>query len=372
MFRFFVLGILGLFLLLLWNAGRESLECLRHFFPRIRRWIWWTGYALFIAVTLILFSSTPSFAPLRFLSLCARGTVGIFLYFLLGMNGAWLIRLFCRFLPKKRDLSLSIRLTALSLAAVLSLYGLIHPHRIQDQSYTVEVTGKSSALAEIKIVLISDLHLGYVWGADRMERIAEQINAQNPDLICIAGDVFDGNLDAVFDLEDLRSAFLSLQSRYGVYACLGNHDAGADYEEMVSFLQEAGVVLLRDEVVEIPEVIRIAGRRDSSPIGKSGEKREAMEWEKSPLPTLVLDHQPANVTEYGAEADLILFGHTHKGQIFPINFITDALFEEDYGYYRADSQSPQQIISSGVGTWGPPMRVGSDCEIVSITVSLKN
>ena len=87
---------------------------------------------------------------------------------------------------------------------------------------------------------------------------------------------------------------------------------------------------------------------------------------------MVLDHQPANVTEYGSEVDLILSGHTHKGQIFPINFITDALFPEDYGYYRADPQSPQQIISSGVGTWGPPMRVGSDCEIVSITVSLKN
>lgn len=86
------------------------------------------------------------------------------------------------------------------------------------------------------------------------------------------------------------------------------------------------------------------------------------------MPVIVMDHQPANMIEYGNEVDLILSGHTHQGQIFPANLITNAMFTVDYGYYQKDKDSPQVIVTSGVGTWGPPLRIGTNSEIVQITI----
>jgi predicted MPP superfamily phosphohydrolase len=81
-----------------------------------------------------------------------------------------------------------------------------------------------------------------------------------------------------------------------------------------------------------------------------------------------MDHNPASIGEYGLGADLILCGHTHKGQLFPASIVTNAMYDVDYGYYRKDAVSPHVIVSSGVGYWGMPMRVGTDCEIVSVKI----
>lgn len=89
------------------------------------------------------------------------------------------------------------------------------------------------------------------------------------------------------------------------------------------------------------------------------------------LPVVVIDHNPANIDEYGSETDIILCGHTHQGQLFPANIITNLIYTVDYGYYQKDSNSPHVIVSSGIGYWGVPMRVGTDCEIVSLTVTNK-
>lgn len=113
------------------------------------------------------------------------------------------------------------------------------------------------------------------------------------------------------------------------------------------------------------------GRLDGSGIGGYGgiERKELSEFftrEDPELPVIVMDHNPANIGEYTKEADLILCGHTHKGQIFPANLITKLMYTVDYGYYRKNTDSPHVIVTSGVGTWGMPMRVGTNCEIVTI------
>lgn len=84
------------------------------------------------------------------------------------------------------------------------------------------------------------------------------------------------------------------------------------------------------------------------------------------LPVIVMDHNPSNIDEYGSETDLVLCGHTHRGQIFPGSLFTGAMFTTDYGHYQKDSECPNIIVTSGAGTWGMPMRVGTDCEIVQI------
>jgi len=91
--------------------------------------------------------------------------------------------------------------------------------------------------------------------------------------------------------------------------------------------------------------------------------------EDKTLPVIVLDHNPANIAEYTTEADLILSGHTHKGQIFPANLFTKWMYTVDYGYYQEKEGFPHVIVTSGVGVWGMPMRIGTDCEIVSIKIT---
>ncbi len=118
--------------------------------------------------------------------------------------------------------------------------------------------------------------------------------------------------------------------------------------------------------VIVDERFIVAGRRDSAPIGYSGELREELDIPVSDLPVIVMDHQPSNIDEYGSEVDLIVSGHTHRGQMFPFNYATDLLFDVDYGYYRESDDSPQVIVTSGAGSWGPPMRVYSRSEIVQI------
>ena len=231
---------------------------------------------------------------------------------------------------------------------------------------------KSADACPLRIALISDLHLGYVIGEHHLEKVINAVNSTKPDLVCIAGDIFDGDAAVPAAPEALKALFLKMDSVYGVYACLGNHDAGPSYGRMLEFLSEAGVHVLRDEAVVIDGRFVLAGRRDSYPIGGQRDKREnlTLPAKAGELPVIVMDHQPGNIRDYGEETDLILCGHTHKGQMFPFNLITDAVFDVDYGYYRASVDSPQVIVTSGAGTWGPPQRVATDNEVAEILVML--
>jgi hypothetical protein len=167
--------------------------------------------------------------------------------------------------------------------------------------------------------------------------------------------------------------FKSIEATYGVYACLGNHDGGRTFNQMANFLEASNIRLLNDEYVIIDERLALFGRIDSSPIGGFGElkRRDISDIISSvgaTLPVIVLDHSPSNIKEYGKEVDLILSGHTHGGQVFPanINFLRNAMFGVGYGHYQRDAYSPQIIVTSGISTWGPPMRLGTLNEIVSI------
>ncbi len=256
----------------------------------------------------------------------------------------------------------------LIVGVLLITYGGIHGRAVVLREYAVSLADEGESTKQLQIVLISDLHLGYVMDAKRLQEIVEKVNEQKPDIVCIAGDVFDGDITAVKEPEAVKAAFDAIEATYGVYACFGNHDAGSTYEEMVHFLEDTQVRLLQDEGVSVGGIY-LVGRRDSSPIGAHGEAREGVSLAAADgQPVIVMDHQPGNIGEYGEDVDLVLCGHTHKGQIALFELITNALFEVDYGYYRKDRNSPHIIVTSGAGTWGPPQRIGSNCEVVSILV----
>lgn len=253
---------------------------------------------------------------------------------------------------------------------LIFIYGRYNICRTTIKNYNIKID-KKSKINKLNIVLISDLHLGYFNDNKKLKRNVDLINYLKPDLVVIAGDLFDQNFESLQKSEETKKIFDSIQSTYGIYLALGNHDAGSTYNSMKRFIEETKINLLEDMSTVFDEKFVIVGRKDLTPIGASGGKR-AKSWDAGinhNLPIIVLDHQPI-YKEYNQTVDLILSGHTHKGQIFPFNLITKKYFENHYGYLKLKS-GIQTIVTSGLGTWGPPMRIGSKNEIVKIDIEFE-
>jgi predicted MPP superfamily phosphohydrolase len=174
-----------------------------------------------------------------------------------------------------------------------------------------------------------------------------------------------------------------------VYACLGNHDvdgmsfsavasgAGGSYDRIQEFLKDANIILLDDASMALmpntQDTIYVIGRKEPYPVGMAEVPRKTIEElmrEVNPQdPVIVLDHRPDEIAEtIAAGADLVLSGHTHKGQVFPGNILLRLFNKYTYGEYRIDGGTG--IVTSGIGTWGPPYRIASDCEIVRLRLKL--
>lgn len=375
-----VLGILFLFCVLAgtsWYLASRLYHGFAAFFPQIR---FWPFLVLVCALTLLLvlgFMRALMPFPVavkRVLGVVSSYCMGVFVYLLLFTIVADL--LLC--IPRLMKLPLTAHplfrgipaLAVLLATLVTCIYGFVNARQIDHVSYEISLPGKAD-LSDLRIVMISDLHLGAVGSESRLGTIVEELNAQQPDLVCIAGDVFDTDFSSIQNPEVAIRTLREIRATYGVYACLGNHDGGQTFAQMTDFLEAANIHLLNDTYVEIDNRLILLGRLDGSAIGGYGDQqRKALSdffvREDPSLPVIVLDHNPANLAQYSDEADLILSGHTHKGQIFPANLITNWIYTVDYGYYQEQPGSPQVIVTSGVGTWGMPMRVASDCEIVTI------
>jgi predicted MPP superfamily phosphohydrolase len=259
-------------------------------------------------------------------------------------------------------------ISATALALTVSAYGIFNARRIRTVEYGIELS--DAPTSHLTVALISDVHLGALGSESKLPKIVAEINALKPDIVCIAGDIFDSNFATIADPQAAIDTLKRIESTYGVYACLGNHDAGATFVSMEDFLGRAGIRLLKDESVVIDGRLVLAGRLDSRPIGNAGALKRGdilgvLKGADTSLPVVVMDHNPANADAYNGEVDLVLSGHTHKGQVFPGSLITNAMYTVDYGYHRAEN-GMQTVVSSGVGTWGPPLRVGSNCEIVKL------
>jgi len=276
--------------------------------------------------------------------------------------------------PTPQTLIIAVGWVVIALVAGMAVYGAYNGRQIKQASYAVHIA-KETSLKELNIVLISDTHLGYQNDDKWLTKIVNTINTLEPDIVVMAGDIFNDNFRALSNPDEAIRSLQSIKSKYGVYACWGNHDGGKTLNAMLRFLEQGNVKVLQDEYAVIEDKFIIVGRKDSSPIGNQGETRKelayVLEGINASLPIIVLDHNPANIKEYGSEIDLIISGHTHRGQFFPANLFTHRIFTVDYGHYQKDDNSPHVIVTSGVGVWGPPLRMGTDNEIVSILVEFK-
>ncbi|MBQ4577680.1 MAG: metallophosphoesterase [Clostridia bacterium] len=357
--------------------ARHLCAWLRQFLPGVPAFFTAVLWAVLTAVMVLGFlrSMLPvSDGIKRFLRVAGSYWMGIFVYLLLFFLLADLAVLLLNLVhPLPRNARFLAASAALLLTLCTVTYGFLHARGFVHVSYDIPLEqGPEDGL---RLVLVSDLHLGAVGSEERLESLVEEINGLSPDVICIAGDLFDNDFDAIAHPEAAKARLSRLSAPYGVYACWGNHDAGATLPRMEAFLRACGITLLQEEVTAVGGKIQLAGRADGFPIG--GADRPRGDWAqvaaqaREDLPLVVLDHNPANIREYGAETALVLSGHTHKGQIFPAGLVTKQLFTVDHGLYRRDETGTQVVVTSGAGTWGMPMRVGSDCEIVTLNLFRK-
>lgn len=335
-------------------------------------------YSIIVISTIVFFvlSRMPSLNISKTIIRIDNFMMGLIVYLIIFTLAAKIILLICRLFrvipnPVPSHISIWTGTIVIILVTGLSIYGAINSTFIKTKSYAIEIPKKESTVNSLKVALISDIHLGHTVDENRVKKVVDKINSLNPDIVCISGDIFDGNYNSLANPDKVSNILRGINSKYGVYASLGNHDAGGTFNEMLNFLDSTNIKVLMDEAMVIDNKFTLVGRRDSSPIGESDKKR--LELEKinvvKDLPVIVMDHQPSNIAEYVNGEDLILSGHTHNGQMFPFNFVTSALFDVSYGYYRKSSDSPQVIVSSGVSTWGPPQRVASNCEVVDILIN---
>ena len=263
----------------------------------------------------------------------------------------------------------------LALSLGLILYGVWNAaYNTQTSHFDLEINKSVPGIDELHLVLVSDIHMGRVVDSRRIMRMTERINDLNPDLIVIPGDIIDGNLTPYIN-ENIGAILAQLKAKYGIYAVFGNHDyiGGIDAESQ-NLLRDAGIIVLRDECRLVGESFYIAGREDVSVARFGGGPRkplaEIVAGVDPAKPLFLLDHQPFNLDEGRKNGvDLQLSGHTHHGQFFPVSLITKSLFEQDWGYLEKDGT--HLIVSCGYGTWGPPLRIGSVSEIVTVTVKFQ-
>ena len=331
----------------------------------------------------------------RILKIIGNYFLGIFLYVLMIILVADIGRLLFKYVFRFSWIRLPLAFTLTGavcsiLIITISIFGIFHAKKIKVSSYNVTVDKTVPDTDSLKIVLLADTHFGYNAGAIHAQKIVNKINQQNPDLVCIAGDIFDNEFDAIREPEEIEKILQTIHSRYGVYACWGNHDlnepilAGFTFNQnandisdprMKEFLQKSNIHLLEDESVLINNKFYIVGRKDASLSEKIGEIRQTPKQLTSSLdknkPVIFIDHQPKELQELAdAGADLDLCGHTHDGQIFPGNITIRFLWENPCGYLKKDTM--HNIVTSGAGVWGPAMRIGTDSEICVINVSFQS
>ncbi len=371
---FFIIFVLSFYGGANYYIGRRIFQGLTFLFPQINGKIY-AGIYIFISLSIIIAILPLPFGIKNIMSWISSYWMGIFVYLLMLFLLADLILFLgsiIKVIPKPMPPAIHFYrgLIVLFLTTSLVSYGMYNASQIKQVSYNVQI--KEAGLAnEMQIVLISDLHLGAINSEKNLERIVQGINTLEPDIVCLAGDIFNDDYYALDNSEKAIDVLKSIEATYGVYACLGNHDGGRTFTEIVRFLEQSNIKLLNDEYVVINEELVLLGRVDPSPIGGYGELKrknisEILASIDTNLPIVVMEHTPSNIEQYGKEIDLLLAGHTHKGQIFPFNLVTNAIFTVDYGHYQQDAESPHVIVTSGVGTWAMPMRIGSNNEIVSI------
>lgn len=265
----------------------------------------------------------------------------------------------------------ALRRTVLLAVAVLSALivglGAVNSRFPRVREATVALKGPAGR--PLRVVLFSDLHMGPLMGNGRVRSLVRKVNALSPDVVLLVGDIVDEDISRLAE-ERMAEALRDLSPKLGSFAVTGNHEYYAGEEEAVSYLESAGITVLRDQAVVLDGRLILAGRKDLTAARFGGSRLplpKILEGLPEGKPVLLMDHQPRNLEEAEATGvSLQVSGHTHNGQIFPFNFVTSRIYEVSRGW--GSRGNTKVLVSSGVGTWGPPMRTSAAPEIWVLTL----
>lgn len=303
------------------------------------------------------------------------------LYFILAIVALDLLRLVNHFFPifpafVTADYERAKEVTAIVVIVVVTvLLAVGHFNALLPvtRSLALAIPKHVDGERKLTIAAVSDIHLGTVIGRSRFDGIVERINALNPDVILLPGDIMDEDLAPVIR-ENLGERLRAFRSRYGTFAVTGNHEYIGGVEAAVAYMKEHGVTVLRDELHVLPNGVILAGREDRSLMqmanGQRKSLKELLAGLDSTHPVILMDHQPFHLEEAEQNGvDLQLSGHTHHGQLWPLNYVTKAIYEVSMGYKKKGNT--HFYVSGGVGSWGPPVRIGNHPEVVHLILSFE-
>ncbi len=219
----------------------------------------------------------------------------------------------------------------------------------------------------LRVVAVSDVHLGNGTGKSELQRYVELINGLKPDVILIGGDLIDNSVAPLYR-DKMAEELNSLEAPLGIYMVPGNHEYISGISATEKFIAGTKITLLRDSVVTLPCGIQIIGRDDRSNRSRASLKELlALADTSSEMPVILLDHQPYELAKADSSGiDLQFYGHTHRGQVWPLNWLTDKIYEQSHGYRKWNNS--HVYVSSGLSLWGPPFRIGTYSDIAEFTL----
>lgn len=283
--------------------------------------------------------------------------------------------LFFRFIgfvpPEGGYYSLTSGIVVLLVAGSLVTYGAYNARKVKIRSYQLIIQKQVHKEKEFHVVMVSDLHLGLLVGKKRLEYAVKLVNGLKADVVLLVGDIIDENIGSFIE-NGMPEVLCGIRSKFGVFGVLGSHEYIYGHaEKTLEYLKQSGIKMLRDTYVELPNGVYLVGRDDLFRKQFLGTPRKKLshilQGCKDQQPIILMDHQPVELAEAQLHrVDLQLSGHTHHGQFFPLTMLTQWFFEIDWGYLQKGMY--QLVVSSGYGTWGPPIRLGTSAEIVDITI----
>lgn len=378
---FFVSIVLSIHFLVnfyIYKRGVQGLESMPHLIP------WFRGLMLFLVVSYpaARFLEKIWYSPFSsFIHWAGAFWFAGMLYFVLLLFAVDIIRwsnMLFHFLPNKlsgnyAQIKLITTYTLTAIVVLTVIAGHINAWTPKIVKQNIKINKPGGDRKSVKIVAASDIHLGTIIGPRKTNKLVNAINGLHPDIILLAGDVVDEDLKPVID-QNLGKDLLKLKAPLGVYASTGNHEYIGGAEDAVAYLENHGIRVLRDTSLLIDNSFYLVGREDKQRTAFTQKPRKTVHKLIASLdkqkPIVMLDHQPYNLhVAQKAGVDFQISGHTHHGQLWPFGYITQRIFEVSRGYkQKGDSHF---YVSTGFGTWGPPVRVGNRPEILEFTLEFE-
>lgn len=352
-----------------------------------KRWQFWfnfslTGYYQIVYWTVVIMtgvsivlsrlseSISTYWLPLILNTVCAIMICSVFVTLIFDI-GRWI---------SKKRLKPQLTTKVVYILGICSLFYYGHEMAMEPSivNYQVKID-KSAKVNKLRIVQLSDIHINDMTSSDRIQHMVDKVNQLNADFIVITGDTLDRRLQP-FTEKGFDKQFQQLKSEYGTYIIFGNHEylnikeENNHEQDIINAFKHANMKVLKDDVVHLDNVgVTFIGRDDFSSSRydiKRASLPDLMMFSNTNKPIILLDHQPHDLDEpANLGVDLMISGHTHAGQVFPINLIEKLIYKNNYGIYKNTKQHFTSIVSSGFGFWGPPIRLMTRSEIVVIDVT---